>query len=306
MSTAIFMGILSKAMDLSSLVEKASRSVVGVVTKLSDVWGLEEGRSFGTAFSAGGGLFLTAFHVVAGADAVLLVTPEGETAEARPIAGDPNDDLALLASDLSAPPIPLGSALRLKVGEPVLALGYPLAMLDKPTATFGIVSAVGRSLSVGDRVFEFLIQTDAAINPGNSGGPLINSAGEAVGINSSIIAGAQGIGFAVPIDLAKVMIDMVKRYGRYVRPALGVYVAAVNRAMAAVYRLPADRGLLVVAVQPGSYAEEAGLRRGDIIVSVDGKPVENVFQLRLAVSEAFAEGRTPRLGVLRGGRRMNL
>jgi len=165
---------------------------------------------------------------------------------------------------------------------------------------------VGRSLSVGDRVFEFLIQTDAAINPGNSGGPLINSAGEAVGINSSIIAGAQGIGFAVPIDLAKVMIDMVKRYGRYVRPALGVYVAAVNRAMAAVYRLPADRGLLVVAVQPGSYAEEAGLRRGDIIVSVDGKPVENVFQLRLAVSEAFAEGRTPRLGVLRGGRRMNL
>jgi Trypsin-like serine proteases, typically periplasmic, contain C-terminal PDZ domain len=90
------------AMDLSSLVEKASRSVVGVVTKLSDVWGLEEGRSFGTAFSAGGGLFLTAFHVVAGADAVLLVTPEGETAEARPIAGDPNDDLALLASDLSA------------------------------------------------------------------------------------------------------------------------------------------------------------------------------------------------------------
>lgn len=293
-------------MDFSSLVEKASRSVVGVVTKVSDVWGLEEGRSFGTAFSAGGGLFLTAFHVVAGADSVLLVTPEGEIAEARPLAGDPNDDLALLASDLSVPAIPLGSALRLKVGEPVLALGYPLAMLDRPTATFGIVSAVGRSLNVGDRVFEFLIQTDAAINPGNSGGPLINSDGEAVGVNSSIIAGAQGIGFAVPIDLAKVMIDIVKRYGRYVRPALGVYVAAVNKAMAAVYKLSTDKGLLVAAVQPGSYADEVGLRRGDIIVAVDGKPVENVFQLRLAVSEAFAEGRTPRLRIIRGGKRLDL
>ncbi|MEL9990195.1 MAG: trypsin-like peptidase domain-containing protein [Thermoproteus sp.] len=293
-------------MDFSKLVERTARSVVGVVTRVSDLWGLEEGRSFGTAFSIGRGLFATAFHVVAGGEGVVLATPEGDVAEARVVAGDPNDDLALLASDLQVPPLELGSALTLKVGEPVLALGYPLAMLDRPTATFGIVSAVGRTLNLGGRVFEFLIQTDAAINPGNSGGPLVDSEGRAVGVNTAIIAGAQGIGFAIPIDLVKVAVEILTKYGRYVRPTLGVYVAALNKAVAAVYRLPVQRGLLVVEVQPGSYAQEVGMRRGDIIVEVDGRAVENVFQLRLAVAEAFAEGRTPRLKVIRGGRTIEL
>lgn len=121
-----------------------------------------------------------------------------------------------------------------------------------------------------------------------------------------MIAGAQGIGFAVPIDLVKIMLEIYRRYGRYVRPALGVYVAAINKAMASVYGLPVAKGLLVAAVQPGSYADEAGLRRGDIIVAVDGKPVENVFQLRLAVAEAVAEGRAPRLKVIRGGKTLEL
>ncbi|MEZ0247864.1 MAG: trypsin-like peptidase domain-containing protein [Thermoproteus sp.] len=293
-------------MDFSKLVERTAKSVVGVVTKTTGLWELEGDRSFGTAFSIGRGLFATAFHVVAEAENVILATPEGEAAEARIVAGDPNDDLALLASDLQAPPLELGSALTLKVGEPVLALGYPLAMLDRPTATFGIVSAVGRSLNLGGRVFEFLIQTDAAINPGNSGGPLVDSDGKAVGVNTAIIAGAQGIGFAIPIDLVKVAVEILTRYGRYVRPALGVYVTAINKAVAAVYKLPVQSGLLVMAVQPGSYAQDVGVRRGDIIVEVDGRPVENVFQLRLAVAEAFAEGRAPRLKVVRGGRAVEL
>lgn len=291
-------------MDFSDLVERISPSVVGVVTRHVDIY--EGDLGFGTAFSIGGGVFATAYHVVASAGEVALVTPEGDRAEGVVIAADPAEDLALLYSELRAPPISLGSALSLKVGQPVLAMGYPLALLDKPTATLGIVSAVGRSLRVGDRVFEYLIQTDAAINPGNSGGPLVNAKGEAVGVNSAIIAGAQGIGFAVPIDLVKIMLEIYRRYGRYVRPALGVYVVAVNKALVSVYGLPVSKGLLVAAVQPGSYADEAGLRRGDIIVAVDGKPVENVFQLRLAVAEAVAEGRTPRLRVVRGGRTLEL
>ncbi len=290
--------------DFSDLVDAISASVVGVVTRQVDIYAGDLG--FGTAFSIGEKIYATAHHVVASAEEIVLVTPEGDRAEGVVIAADPAEDLALLYSELRAPPIPLGSALKLKVGQPVLAIGYPLALLDKPTATLGIVSAVGRTLQVGDRIFEFLVQTDAAINPGNSGGPLVNASGEAVGVNSAMIAGAQGIGFAVPIDLVKIMLEIYKRYGRYVRPALGVYVAAINKAMASVYGLPVAKGLLVAAVQPGSYADEAGLRRGDIIVAVDGKPVENVFQLRLAVAEAVAEGRAPRLKVIRGGKTLEL
>ncbi|CCC81154.1 S1C family serine protease [Thermoproteus tenax] len=293
-------------MDYSELVERISRSVVAVLTRVTDIWGFEEGRSFGTAFSAGGGLYITAHHVVSQAESIVLATPDGEVAEAHVVAADPGDDLAVLASDLRAPQLALGSALRLRVGEPVLALGYPLAMLDRPTATLGIVSAVGRSLALGDKTFEFLIQTDAAINPGNSGGPLVNSRGEAVGINTAIIAGAQGIGFAIPIDLASIAIEILRRYGRYVRPAIGVYVAAVNKAMAAVYKLPVEQGLLVLNVAPGSPAEEMGLRRGDIIIEADGDRVSNVFQLRLAIARAFVEGRAPKFKIARGNKRIEL
>lgn len=159
--------------DFSDLVDAISASVVGVVTRQVDIYAGDLG--FGTAFSIGEKIYATAHHVVASAEEIVLVTPEGDRAEGVVIAADPAEDLALLYSELRAPPIPLGSALKLKVGQPVLAIGYPLALLDKPTATLGIVSAVGRTLQVGDRIFEFLVQTDAAINPGNSGGPLVNA-----------------------------------------------------------------------------------------------------------------------------------
>ncbi|MEM1596974.1 MAG: trypsin-like peptidase domain-containing protein [Pyrobaculum sp.] len=286
-------------MDLSGLVDKVSRSVVGVVTRQAE-WPGEVG--FGTAFAVDKGIYATAFHVVSGAEAAVLVTPEGERAEASLVASDPEEDLALLYSDLEAPPLPMGSALRLKVGQGVVAVGFPLGLMDRPTATFGIVSAVGRTLRAGDRIFEFLIQTDAAINPGNSGGPLVNMQGEAVGVNSSIIAGAQGIGFAVPIDVVKIMLEMVKKYGSYVRPSLGIYVVALNKAVAAYYGLPLHRGLLIAAVQPGSPAEALGLRRGDVILAVDGEDVTNVFELRLRLAEAVVKNKRPVFKVWRGGR----
>ncbi|AET33152.1 serine protease [Pyrobaculum ferrireducens] len=290
--------------DLSNLVEKAARSVVAVVTRQVDVFTGDVG--FGTAFAVGRGFFATAFHVVASADEVVLVTPEGDKAPGRVAAGDPDYDMALIYAELQTPPLPMGSALRLRVGQGVVAIGFPLALLDKPTATFGIVSAVGRTLRAGERVFEFLIQTDAAINPGNSGGPLINMSGEAVGINSAIIAGAQGLGFAVPIDFTRVMLEMVQKYGRYTRPALGIYVTALNKALASLYGFPIDRGLLVAEVLPGSAADEIGIQRGDVITKVDGKTVTNVFELRLYVAEAVVNRRRPRFQVWRTGRILEL
>ncbi|MEM0370137.1 MAG: trypsin-like peptidase domain-containing protein [Pyrobaculum sp.] len=285
-------------MDFSSLVEKVAPSVVGVVVARElDIYG----QGVGSAFAIADGVYATAYHVVEAAGEVALITPEGEVAPAEVVAGDPEEDLALLYSHLKKRPLPLGTATKLKVGEPVVALGYPLAMLDSPTATFGIVSAVGRSLSFGNRRFEFLIQTDAAINPGNSGGPLVNTKGEAVGVNSAVIAGAQGIGFAVPIDMVTVMYRIWTRYGRYIRPALGLYVAAINKAMAALYRLPVERGLLVVDVYPDSPADRLGFRRGDIIVKTNGVSVSNVFELRLQIADSIIKGKTPVFEIFREG-----
>jgi S1-C subfamily serine protease len=289
--------------DLSNLVEKVSRSVVAVTTRRFE-WPGDVG--LGTAFAVDRGVYVTAYHVVASGGGVALVTPEGEWSEAEVVAADPAEDLALLYSDLSAPPLPMGSVLRLRVGQGVVAVGFPLALLDKPTATFGIVSAVGRSLRAGDRFFEYLIQTDAAINPGNSGGPLVDMSGAAVGVCSAVIAGAQGVGFAVPIDLARVMYEMVRRFGRYVRPALGIYVVALNKALKTLYRLPTDRGLLVVDVVPGSPAEEMGLARGDVVTRVNGREVNNVFEFRLHLGESIIQNRPPRLEVLRGGEKVEL
>jgi len=165
------------SVDLSNLVEKVSKSVVAVTTRRLE-WPGDVG--LGTAFAVDRGVYVTAYHVVASGGAA-LVTPDGEWSEAEVAAADPAEDLILLYSDLSAPPLPMGSVLRLKVGQGVVAVGFPLALLDKPTATFGIASAVGRSPRAGDRFFEYLIQTDAAINPGNSGGPLVDMSGAAVG-----------------------------------------------------------------------------------------------------------------------------
>ncbi|AKT35665.1 Trypsin-like serine protease, typically periplasmic, containing C-terminal PDZ domain [Pyrobaculum sp. WP30] len=290
-------------MDLSNLVEKVSKSVVAVTTRRFE-WPGDVG--LGTAFAVDRGVYVTAYHVVASGGGVALVTPEGEWSKAEVAAADPAEDLALLYSDLSTPPLPMGSVLRLRVGQGVVAVGFPLALLDKPTATFGIVSAVGRSLRAGDHFFEYLIQTDAAINPGNSGGPLVDMSGTAVGVCSAVIAGAQGVGFAVPIDLARVMYEMVRRYGRYVRPALGIYVVALNKALKTLYRLPTDRGLLVVDVVPGSPAEEMGLARGDVVTRVNGREVNNVFEFRLHLGESIIQNRPPRLEVLRGGEKVEL
>ncbi len=290
-------------MELPDLVEAVARSVVGVSARrfqLRDLLVAPQ-HGFGTAFYIGERVLATAYHVVEGAREVVLASPNGDVYRAEVAAVDPQDDVALLLADVRGTPLAMGSALEVRVGEHVVAIGYPLAMMDRPSATLGIVSAVGRTITVQGRTFDWLIQTDAAINPGNSGGPLVTARGAAVGINNAVVMGAQGVGFAVPIDTARIMYESLARYGRYVRPVIGVYLVPLNRAISRMYQVPRERGLLVVEVVRGSPADLAGLRPGDVIVGVEGHEVDNVFVFRLRLVEALLGSGRASLSIVRDG-----
>ncbi len=213
-------------------------------------------------------------------------------------------DLAVLrveARDLT--PLPLGDSDSLRPGDWVVAVGNPYG-LDH-TVTVGVVSATGRPLAVGQRQFESLIQTDAAIKPGNSGGPLLNLRGEVVGINTAVSASGQGIGFAIPINQAKeVLGDLVNR-GRVARPWLGVYLQDLTPELAAYLGVPGRRGVLVVDLAPGGPAQRAGMRAGDVILSLAGRQVGSVEEITRMVSR-LKVGERVRVEVVREGRRQEL
>jgi serine protease Do len=223
---------------------------------------------------------------------------------ARVVGTDPWTDIALLkVSATGLPVIPWGDSAKLKVAEWVLAIGNPFQL--NQTVTLGIVSAIGRT-NVGVAAYEDFIQTDAAINPGNSGGALINGRGELVGINTAIYSqsgGYQGVGFAVPSNLArKVMNDLIK-YGQVRRGTLGYMQGReLSEGLAQRLDVPAARGVLVERMTRDSPAYDAGIRPGDVIVSVDGKPVEDVGQLLRLVADAPI-GSSVAVGAYRDGRK---
>jgi serine protease Do len=205
----------------------------------------------------------------------------------------------------SAQPLPvaeMGASGALQVGQLAVAIGNPFGLGS--TVTVGVVSALNRSIQASpDFIVENLIQTDAAINPGNSGGALLDSSGRLIGINTAIIRDAQGIGFAIPIDHARIVMDQLVAQGRVVRPALGVEIRGeIDASTARAYRLPVDYGVVVVP-QPGSSAERAGLRSLDVIVAIDGQKVSTVGDLR---RELFRKkpGDAVRVEVVREGKRL--
>jgi len=229
------------------------------------------------------GLILTNNHVIKDADEITVKFANKQEAKGQVVGTDPKTDLAVIRVRKDDLPVAaLGNSDSLRVGEWAIAIGNPFG-LDH-TLTVGVISATGRS-EVGIAAYENFIQTDASINPGNSGGPLLNIRGEVVGINTAIVASGQGIGFAIPINMArKVMGDLVKK-GKVTRGWLGVGVQPLTGELAKSFGVSAE-GVLVNQVMPKSPAEAAGVRVGDLILSVDGKPIKDARQLQRVIAEA--------------------
>ncbi len=247
------------------------------------------------------GLILTNNHVVSGADRIYVTVQGREQPLAATVVGtDPALDLAVLRVRGSGfPVVALGDSDRIRPGDWVIAVGNPYG-LDH-TVTVGVVSATGRPLQIGDKSFESLIQTDAAINPGNSGGPLLNLAGQVIGINTAVNAEAQGIGFAIPVNTARSVLDDLIKKGRVVRPWLGVFLQEVDETMAAQLGLPDSRGAIVAGVVPGGPADRAGVAPGDVIRQFDGRAVARPDDVTRALN-ASRVGQAVRLKVWRRGR----
>lgn len=241
------------------------------------------------------GYILTNNHVIEGVDKILVkLLGDERKYEAKVIGTDPKTDLALIKINAGRPlpPVKLGDSDKIEVGEWVIAIGNPYGLEE--TVTVGVISAKGRS-GFGITQYEDFIQTDAAINPGNSGGPLVNIRGEVIGINTFIIApyAAQGIGFAIPINLAKRVFSQLKEKGRVVRGYLGVWLQPLDEDLAKSFDLPEIKGALVSQVIKDSPAEKAGIKEGDVIIEYDGSKVEDVKDLQMKVANTPVGKRVP-------------
>ncbi len=266
----------------------------------------QEGSGSGFVVSKDG-YILTNNHVVDGSDQVTVRLLDRREFKAKIVGTDPNTDLAVLKIDAkNLVPAPLGNSGAARVGEWVLAVGNPLGDNLTFTVTSGIISAKGRSLALpgqSDRTIQDFIQTDAAINPGNSGGPLVSVQGEVIGVNSAIASETgyySGYGFAIPIDLARRVMDQIISEGQVHRVALGITVQDATANDAEYVGLPDIRGVLVQDFTEKSPAQKAGIESGDIIVAVDGKPVEYVGQLQQQIAFRKA-GETVKVEVARKG-----
>jgi serine protease Do len=298
----------SGAASIADVTERVVPAVVSIsLTKLSRVQGpsmfpfffgpgpeqgerREQGMGSGVIVS-GDGYVLTNNHVVQDAQNIRVVLYDRREFDAEVVGTDPKSDVAVIRlksppSDLK--PITVGDSSQLRLGDVVLAIGNPFGVGQ--TVTMGIVSAKGRA-DVGIADYEDFIQTDAAINPGNSGGALVNMEGKLVGINTAILSrsgGYQGIGFAIPTNMATPIMESLKKFGRVTRGWLGVSIQDIDQDLAQTMKLPVARGVVLADVQPGSPAAKAGLRRGDAIVKVDGRGVESSGQFRNAIAAAGA------------------
>ncbi len=252
------------------------------------------------------GYIVTNNHVIADADEIIIKFTNGAEAEAVVVGADPLTDLALLKIDprskgVKLTPIVLGDSDKAEIGDWVVAIGNPLGLGG--TVTAGIISAKDRVLGGGP--YDNFMQTDAAINPGNSGGPLLNMDGEVVGVNTAIIQSAQGLGFAVPVNMLKDILDRLKQ-GRVSRGWLGVTLQELNENLAMSFGLPAETvGVLVADVIAGDPADKAGLKAGDIIVGIDSETVEESREL-INMIGAKNPNETVRLTIIRDGDRMQL
>ncbi len=260
-------------------------------------------ESLGSGFViAANGTVVTNAHVIEGASRILVTLADGRELEAEVLGFDRDSDLAVLKVDgARLPAIPLGTSSDLMIGETVVALGNPLGLSN--TVTTGVLSARGRTVPAesGEVVYTDFLQTDASINPGNSGGPLVNLDGHVIGINTAIVAGAEGIGFAIPADRARRVVEDLLRFGSLQPVWSGLRMMTLNRELARRFELPVDRGALIERVQPGSPAARAGLRAGDVVLRIGSKAVATREDV-LTVLYSVPVGRAVDLRVWREGR----
>ena len=248
------------------------------------------------------GYIITNNHVVDGADEIKVKLADGREYKAKVVGRDPKTDLALIKiSSLfkELPALPLGDSDKMRVGDWVLAIGNPFGLEE--TVTQGIISATGRVIGSGP--YDNFLQTDAPINPGNSGGPLINLSGKVIGINSAILPSGQGIGFAIPSNMAKKITPQLKEKGKVTRGWIGVTVQSVTPEIAQAFGLKETSGTIVANVVPGGPADVAGIKRGDVIVSFDGKEIKKVADLPLIVAETPA-GKKAEIKVMRDSKEL--
>lgn len=229
------------------------------------------------------GYILTNAHVVEKTGTVTITLNDEREYGAEIVGVDPDSDLAVLhiQSNDPLPSIAMGDSHDLMIGETVIAIGNPFGFSN--TVTTGVISAANRSFRTKDRVFHDFIQTDASINPGNSGGPLLNINGELIGINTAIYAGAQGIGFAIPINKARRIIEDLIAHGEVIDAWIGLWVQDLDSSLTRYFNIPKKQGVLISGVDPDSPAQKAGLKEGDVILAIDGRKVVSVqdYQARL-------------------------
>jgi len=279
-------------MDLEEKVIEAYEKVKDSVVSISAVAVADflffsqpvEGVGSGIVVDSGG-LIVTNAHVVKGFSDVYVTLPAGYSYRATILGLDSRSDVALLKVPVTGlKAAKLGDSDKLRVGQFVVVVGNPFGkLLGGASVTFGVISGLGRTIKSKGRVFENMIQTDAAVNPGNSGGPLVNLDGEVVGMTTAMIPFAQGIGFAIPINEVKFVVNQLLKYGRVIRPWIGIYGVDLDKAMARYVGTRTPKGVLIVGVVEGSPAHRAGLVKGDVIVEVDGEPVSSVSDLRAAL-----------------------
>jgi S1-C subfamily serine protease len=290
---------------VSSVYEVAAAAVVAIEVR-------HQQRSRGGAGSGflftPDGLILTNSHVVQKARQIVVHTAAGQAIDADLVGDDPHTDVALLkvASATSLPNIKLGSARSIRVGQLVVAIGNPLGYAS--TVTAGVVSALGRNLrSTTGRLMDDVIQTDAALNPGNSGGPLLDAQGRAIGVNTAIIAGAQGICFSTSIDAAQRAAIQLLRHGRVKRASLGIAAqnVALPRRVARFFDLTQPSAVRVIEVTRDTPAARAGVESGDLVVRLDQNPCESLDDLHRLLTEERI-GAVVQMSILRGNRRVEL
>ena len=277
--------------SIVNAVEKVSKSVVNIASvrmmqdqlfRVFPVQGVGSGIIIDDK-----GHILTNNHVIDATDRLRVTLGDSKQVSAKVVGTDEETDLAVVRAEpleinsndaVKFQPVNLGNSEELKVGQIVIAVGNPFGLTGGPTVTAGIISSLNRNVQFENGILE-LVQTDAAINPGNSGGPLINTKGEVVAINTAKIPYGQGIGFAVPINTVKSILNDLVENGRVTRPWLGISTVKLNPRIASFYRLPLVHGALIVNVEPYSPADNAGLRRGDIIEEIDGNKIESPSQI---------------------------